>query len=407
MRKCINIRVLSIEDDNSVDRFHMSANSQHKILLRSLLRIGAVGVIIVTSAMLYADRRSTGISSEQPSPTSTSSLLTVIPNPTSTPTVLEQINIIPPGDIIQQIYDEETDGGGICFDVTDPQEDYPLPKRKEILESLVVDLCNIEPGETISVQVTTPTNVTFEFSQNTGTDDTYDLDYFVGIDDPRGVYTIMMSGNGWSLEGAVEIVEPNGTRLYWTGDNLVFYNFSPNENVRLFIYQPGPYSNYSLAGWVKFQVNEKGQFNFSLEKLQDKPYKYYAVGDITGQVSVYGRELLPYYVEFQSANIYCPGSLPHLELWGGGEVEVVSDTVQIYEYIYLKGSTNHQSDPPYATDRFELLESWISEKGEILYVEFYYGDSPICIHGTLFWPLSGDEYVPESGPDGYYLRPVR
>jgi hypothetical protein len=383
----------------------MSINSKHGILLKSLLLIGAVGAIIVVSAMLYAGRRSTGISSGQPSPTSTSSLVTVTPNPTSTPTVLEQINIIPPGDIIQEIYYyEETDGGGNCFDVTNPQEESPFPKRKEILGSLVVDLCNIEPGETISVQVTTPTNVTLKFSQTTGTGDTYDLDYVVGIDDPRGVYTIVMSGNGWSLEGAVEIVEPRGARLYWTGDNLVFYKFSPNENVRLFIYQPGWEYNYSLVGWVKFQVNEKGQFNFSLEKLQDKPYKYYAVGDITGQVSVHVRELLPYYMEFQSVNIDCPGSLPHLGLWGGGEVEVVSDTVQIYEYIYLEGSLNGQSDPPYQGDRYELIESWTIEKGERLSVELF---PPICIHGTLFWPIDYDEYVPESGADGYYLRPVR
>jgi len=272
-----------------------------------------------------------------------------------------------------------------------------------------VDLCNIEPGETISVQVTTPTNVTFEFSQNTGTDDTYDLDYVVGIDDPRGIYIIVLSGNGWSLEGAVEIVEPNGARLYWTGDNFVFYKFSPNENVRLFIYQPGKYYNYSLVGWVKFQVNEKGQHNFSLEKLQDKPYKYYAVGDITGQVSYHVKKPTYYDTDFfQSANIYCPGSLPHLELWGGGEVEVVSDTVPTYQSIYLVGSLNAQSDPPYAPHRHELIESSIIEKGQRFSVAI---SPPICIQGTLFWPIfvgSNDhEYVPESGTEGYYLRPVR
>jgi hypothetical protein len=386
----------------------MSTNGKNGMLLKAVLLIGAVGAIIVMSAILYADRRSIGISNEQPSPTSTSSLLTVAPNPTSTPTVLELINIVPPGDIIQEIYYVTSGGGGNCFDVTNRQ-DSPFPKRKEIMESIVVDLCNYEPGETISVQVTSPTNVTFEFSQNTGTDYTYDLDYVVGIDDPRGVYTIIMSGNGWSIEGAVEVLEPHGAQLYWTGDNLVFYKFSPNENVRLFIYQPGMYYNYSLVGWVKFQVNEKGQFNFSLDKLQDKSYLYYAVGDITGQVSYHVKKPTYYDTDFfQSANIYCPVASPHLEIRGGDEVEVVSETVQTYRFIHLKGSLNGQSDPPYQGDRYELIESWIREKGERLSVALF---PPICIHGTLFWPIyvgSNDyEYVPESGPDGYYLRPSR
>jgi hypothetical protein len=387
----------------------MSRNRKHGLRLQSVLLIGAVGAMIVMSAILYAGRRSMGISNEQPSPTSTSSLLTATPNPTSTPTVLELINIVPPSDIIQEIYYVSIGGGGNCFDVTDPQEDYPFPKRKEIMESLVVDLCNYEPGETISVQVTSPTNVTFEFSQNTGTDYTYDLDYVVGIDDPRGVYTINMSGNGWSIEGAVEVLEPHGARLYWTGNNLVLYKFSPNENVRLFIYQHSGdiYESFSLLGWVKVQVNEKGQFNFSLEKLQDKPYLYYALGDITGQVSYHVKKPTYYDTDFfQSANIYiyCPGSLPHLGIRGGDTVEVVSDTVQTYELIFLKGSMNGQSDPPYKGDRYELIESWIREKGESLQVDYF---PPICIHGTLFWPVGDNEYVPESGVDGYYLRPYR
>ncbi len=76
-------------------------------------------------------------------------------------------------------------------------------------------------------------------------DGSVSVSYRTSLKDPAGAYTFLLESVSGRVQHSIYVTRPDGPRLYDDGDQLLLHNFSPNEHVRLFVYQATDW------GWSK------------------------------------------------------------------------------------------------------------------------------------------------------------
>lgn len=129
-----------------------------------------------------------------------------------------------------------------------------------------------------------------------------EFSYKIPLNTSPGEYELKFIGKSNSLETSVEVILPDEPRLYLVDNQLVFYNFAPQENIRLFVYRGMPdeiphffplklegsfYGFATLEAWNTFQVNEKGQLLINIGEIHDDNNDYIVLGNESGEIHVY------------------------------------------------------------------------------------------------------------------------
>jgi hypothetical protein len=148
--------------------------------------------------------------------------------------------------------------------------------------------------------------------------------------------------------------------------------------VDLYLYRPEENSDQDkFFGWTQYQIGETGDL---VIESQIEDVRFIAIGDGSGQVDYSSS------IPWQGVgDIYCPGSLPPADILPGGYAEVLVDELLLKDGRKLN-------------------------KGDVVKIL----DGASCEDNTFVWwvesvcaePWCENFYVPESGPDGYYLRPL-
>jgi hypothetical protein len=81
-----------------------------------------------------------------------------------------------------------------------------------------------------------------------------DFEYTPVLPYSPGTYHFNFSGGNWNFDKYVEVLDASKPRLLLDYEGrLTFYNFQPNENVRLLAYQNGV-----LIGWKQLVIGANG-----------------------------------------------------------------------------------------------------------------------------------------------------
>jgi hypothetical protein len=309
-----------------------------------------------------------------------------------------------PDDVIKEIvfFGGMGGGGGGCW-----EEDYKIPTGlywesfseypRELMQEIGFTICGVMAGEEVKMKVRLPDGRIEESQAIARTTDGRDrgevsFTYIPFLYDPAGIYKFTFHGENWSMEYpfTVEFTEPDSARLYLYQSQIYLYKFFPKERVRLLIYSINNLNgNRKLIGWKEIQVNATGELQISTE-LEN--VEYVALGDITGEV----REYAPgeSFIALRMGDVYCDGARKPVGIKPDGYAEVLEDVLPTYEWDSAK-------------------RTWVKTgetnigKGTVVYIS----SNAICVSGIFLWTINCPAFqcqflAPESGPDGYYLRPV-
>ncbi len=287
----------------------------------------------------------------------------------------ETLNQLPPKDIIQEIgYFGGLGGGeeGDCLNENSPTISGFPESPTELMQQIVISACGLPPGEEVTVTVEMPNGEEHESrmlpeetdSQNRG----YIIYQYVPMPyEPIGQYKFIFTGKHWSLEYPQLINSPSHARLYLYESKLYFLHFAPSEMVRLLVYLPknpellGHDEFKEFYGWAQYQVDDNGE----LQIKADISYaEYVAVGEVTGAVN---HRLPDDYYEAEWFSVYCAGAPNPIGIKPDKYAEVLVESIPSYQYDFSNGS-------------------WLQE-GQISLGK-------------------GSTFIPESGTDGPYLRPI-
>ena len=304
------------------------------------------------------------------------------------------LNIIPPEDIIEQIgFFGGLGGAGDGCDITDYQEpafywmaDHPY----EWMATIPIMVCGIPVGEQVQVNVALPDGTTSDGGVLTASQ-TFDRDtgeitfyYMPLVHSPTGDYVFTFSGENWTLDYPVTVIEPPDARLYIYESELFLINFQPKENIRLFVYGfDNSYGGWELMGWKQYEVDDTGDLTISTQ-IDDAGFV--AIGEVSGQRSV---GLFP-------GDVYCKGA-QSVGIVPLKYAEVIRTSNELAVYTSeVENGTWIQKD------------AGTLQVGEIVRIQ----SNAECKNGTFWWNISsvGNRSVwgtiPESGTDGPYLRPL-
>lgn len=300
----------------------------------------------------------------------------------------------PPKDIVDHLFYALGQGGGgslcdstkydngkVWIDEGFASEELELMRG----ENLIV--CGWNVGEVIEIITTDPTGnktiVTQEATRH------WELEFGeigyqfeTDLFDPIGEYSIIFKGDKNTISLSVIVVRPESPRLYHLGDRLVFLNFSPNEEFRLFAYS---FDQIKLVAWQQYYANDDG---YLVVIIPETKYMYFAVAESTGQ------------------------ERPLWEGWGSWWNPSI-------ETIYCDGAPNHITGlVPFSIVRVissQILTRSISgesisiDEGDTLKVNM----GPFCRDNMFWWYVSCssgcDEIgfeVPEGNTTEYFLELV-
>jgi len=203
------------------------------------------------------------------------------PNPTPTPNFitenvsLQNLNSVPPDGIIEEVgFFVGGMGGAGCFDdrFKTPEFSPELPESIElvpldILRSIQVSLCGVQPGETIKLSI--QNNVKVALTEESATAQSISgqkrgyvdfSSYTFPTETPPGDYDIRVKGKNWVLESTLTIERPHKAHLWLQDSSLIFYGFQPNEIVKLLIYTDTDHIGYwKFNGWNQVKTNQVGE----------------------------------------------------------------------------------------------------------------------------------------------------
>lgn len=263
----------------------------------------------------------------------------------------------------------------------------------EFLKDIAFEICGIQEVETVNIKVELP-NGTVENYQATSylsagglSGFMIDFEYTPALPSSPGTYHFNFSNNYWSFDKYIEVLDPSGPRLFLDYEGkLTFYNFQPNENVRLLAYQNGV-----LIGWKQLVIGANGILQIQTTLEAD----YIALGERSGEVfdKEQGDNPPDWAWLGTPTNIHCNGAVNPTGIKAGGNVEVLADSLPEYKYNWDDNSV-HQ---------IGMLDI---KKGSIVQVM----SNAICYNGTFLWKICVNEdcehYVPEATSQVTYLRPT-
>lgn len=313
----------------------------------------------------------------------------------------EDLNLVPPDDIIQEIvFFGGLGGSSGCWDGNynspaffgnaDSMQEVSIQK----MQYVDITICGLPQNEQVGIQLIYPNRndvTTFQDAENTSGTNKAEItfSFIPRIDDPLGSYKFIFSGVGWSLEYEAEVINPIGSRLYLFESQLFFVNFSPNEHIRLLAYRASEDNDlyHEFLGWQWFQVNEHGSLQIDVDIDGGE---YIALGEISGDINY---EVPGYFLNIPLP-IHCEGARDPIGIKPLKIAEIIVNNLTTYEYDSQSGKL--------------IRAETVDLKGTVVRVE----TNAMCFENAFVWQVScpGKQckylFVPESGPDGYYLRPL-
>ncbi len=279
-------------------------------------------------------------------------------------------------------------GAGICN-----EEEYPVPlislapQAEELMMQSTLVACGWEKDEVLIGTIQYPDGRTSTQPINVETfGDLYyaELNFIPTLDDPPGIYTLVLAGHRGIVTGAAEFHQPKGPRLYSIDASHIFlYQFFPYESVRLFCYERD-----QLAAWQEIKVDQNGNQAVTIEA--DK-CAFAAIGETSGEVHiiVQGRD-----DAMSTINRTCGGLASRLKFDANARVAFINGSGQPIR----KG-------PGYSEEVLKSIPEgtivWISSRSDV----------PACADGNLWWWVrtkDGTEgWLAEEQNGVYLLEPVQ
>jgi hypothetical protein len=192
--------------------------------------------------------------------------------PSDTPVVafatefdLAQANQIAPEDVLNEI---EYYGSG-ALPCSDSPYDTPTleytPELVLLMPGYLV-VCGWKTGESLSGTIEYPDGRLMPGSIQTSEYEPGEslarLSFTPQLGDPEGAYIFRMEGGAFKFMSTVYYYRPDGPRLLpQSKDQIFFYGFAPQEQVRLFCYDV---DTYTLLGWQAYQVDGNGQLTLDI-----------------------------------------------------------------------------------------------------------------------------------------------
>lgn len=198
-----------------------------------------------------------------------------------------------PKDIIEQLFYGTPGGGGFfCLSAYElPRIDVIIGGDPAILgqEFIVFHTGWAASGETLMSRLTLPSEEVIE-----GIHPTEPSNPLVGCEyysyttkwiDPLGLYELSLTGNNETISTSVTVAPPTEPSLFETDNGILLFGFSPNEQIRIFIYDfdkqqiiPG-----DLKGWDNFVVGKDGTLAILISnELISEKHGYFVLGDTSG-----------------------------------------------------------------------------------------------------------------------------
>jgi len=269
-------------------------------------------------------------------PTSTPTLIqAVVDNTTTTQSAYEfdfsNANQVLPDDIIQEtaFFSGLGGGGEWCANEETKLRILQVPDQKmEVMNSISVEICGVAPEETLKIRILYPNGIEKVWDESIAADEhSFSFSYPTSLDDPVGTYTIVISGKNGEVTFQQIVIAPGGPRLHHLDNNWIFYNFRPNERIRVVAYdtefncneQPEKKCMYAPSFWEEYFADGSGKLIITSEEKN-----IMAIGEFAGKVTSYSGYWYHGFPVFMGGE-YCPNSPPSLNLQPGDWVMVIDD----------------------------------------------------------------------------------
>lgn len=328
---------------------------------------------------------------------------------------LQEANSIAPDDILKEITFGGAGGGGPCTSssadyskpVFDEAEPYFKinPKHVEWLDGFNIVICGLKEGEIVKGRVVDPEGNTFETSEVA---DWYIVSFTptvmfsneFGLKEKIGKYSFLFTTDNTQLRYSLTVVLPSGPRLYPIHyyndfpDTYYLYGYSPNERVRLILYQ----NNQEMAGgaiftgWKEYHVDDNGQLLINISSRNDVWIgSFFAVGDLSGLNQNANHHIMKAQTLSSSDLTTCKSSLPSRLRVG------------LYAYVSTDPPLNNRVRKDAGTDYQVIGSIGAGNALKIL-------DGPKCANGWAWWKVQSIKKPDlvgwtSEGDDTYWLIP--
>lgn len=340
------------------------------------------------------------VPTEPPIPGITPSLEITLPSPVPTEEFnSENLNSVLPEGIMEEVaYFPIGSSGSGCYDwrFQSPSIFPKLPPSIELVpleefRTIQVSLCGVVPGESIKLEIMhqgTNTVVLQEemTAQSISGQERGYVDfspYAIPFDAPTGDYIFSISGSEGALdEHRLKVEESHHTRLLLLDSTLYFYNFMPDEIIKLLVYTaPDNPRQWKFVGWNQVKMTRDGSLTLKTDVDVTSIIGYVALRD--------NFETIPSVRSDDDGlfgiNTFSCNGAPHQIGIGPGK--------------YARFVSEYESDG-FNEAPFEV--------GTLVRIR----EGPYCKNDRIYWRvdcLEGNCFfrdIPEGGPEGFYLQPV-
>jgi hypothetical protein len=310
----------------------------------------------------------------------------------------------PPDDIIQAVGYFGGAESGFCdpmsVDVKPRQVTACPADRVEQMGFLALMMDGLAGREAVTLTTTLPDESQISESLKASTDGSLRYEFIPDLADPTGVYRFSFQTSLGDLDKSITVRQASQPRLYVLpeANSLVLRSFSPNEIVRLFLYDLEPTAGLLLRGWSEYQVDEQGSLRIGYSDL-DEPY-FYIVGEESGLVPYREKGASSLRDMWPGGDIACPGAPQPLSIAFDSSVVVSAQRV----LAEVESHPDVFSFPIPQGTKLRLQEFWGAPKCEDRMI-WWVVDCPRlpgldCQGYTQVW-------VPEGRGKTYYLQPAR
>jgi hypothetical protein len=320
--------------------------------------------------------------------------------PTPVTLSLDNLNRIPPPDVLEEVYFFSGGAGG--GEGCELEENYPsptlgsAPDTAEKMQLIEIVTCGWSPDEKIEIFASHPDGTIVKQELETDSHGELWFQYVVVWEEKAGIYVFSFRSQGTKLEHHVKVTDPVGPHLYLSEDKLYFYQFSSSERVRLFLYDS---SRDKLIGWNELKTSNEGNLVVNIPANVDYSVQYVAVGDNSGQVLFLYQGWVDDLAEqkgWDTGDIYCKGaSLQDPKFKGFHSVQVIAPEIT--------GYVADDDDNPDWSVKVTL------KQGALINI---WPGGPICKNNMFWWQGVTDLYpdaiiwIPEGAGGQYYFKVI-